>query len=180
MSNPAGQMRIGSTLLTTLPARGVALPGPTEPDEHADWVGPYPGSRPSVWRAIPGTVHRTTLGGPGLAQTSDAVKLGACHATPSMPLRLCVASPPRRPAWRTGASEFAGAGAGGSRGPVYPSGVTHAPRLVLERARRLLVVFAHPDDESFTTGGLIAAVAAPGGHVTSVTVTRADPSRLSR
>ncbi len=43
-----------------------------------------------------------------------------------------------------------------------------------EKAQRLLLVFAHPDDESFAAGGLIAAVAAAGGHVTSVTVTRAD------
>jgi N-acetyl-1-D-myo-inositol-2-amino-2-deoxy-alpha-D-glucopyranoside deacetylase len=50
--------------------------------------------------------------------------------------------------------------------------------------RRLLLVHAHPDDESITTGATIAKYAAEGAHVTLITCTRGEqgeviPARLS-
>ncbi|MGF1655255.1 MAG: N-acetyl-1-D-myo-inositol-2-amino-2-deoxy-alpha-D-glucopyranoside deacetylase [Actinomycetales bacterium] len=40
--------------------------------------------------------------------------------------------------------------------------------------RRMLLVHAHPDDESLTTGATMAAAAADGAHVTLVTCTRGE------
>lgn len=41
-------------------------------------------------------------------------------------------------------------------------------------ANRLLAVFAHPDDESILAGGILAAAAAAGTHVTVVCATRGE------
>ncbi|GAA2072586.1 N-acetyl-1-D-myo-inositol-2-amino-2-deoxy-alpha-D -glucopyranoside deacetylase [Streptomyces albiaxialis] len=54
----------------------------------------------------------------------------------------------------------------------------------LSRARRLLLVHAHPDDESITTGATMAKYAAEGAHVTLVTCTLGEegeviPARLA-
>ncbi len=43
--------------------------------------------------------------------------------------------------------------------------------------RRLLFIFAHPDDESFAVGGIARACADEGGEVALVTATRGDAGR---
>ncbi len=40
--------------------------------------------------------------------------------------------------------------------------------------RRLLGVWAHPDDEAYLSAGLMARVVAAGGHVTVITATRGE------
>ena len=44
--------------------------------------------------------------------------------------------------------------------------------------RRLLLVHAHPDDESITTGATIAKYAAEGAHVTLVTCTLGEEGEI--
>jgi N-acetyl-1-D-myo-inositol-2-amino-2-deoxy-alpha-D-glucopyranoside deacetylase len=44
--------------------------------------------------------------------------------------------------------------------------------------RRLLLTHAHPDDESFSTGGTIAKYVAEGAHVTVVTSTRGEQGTI--
>ncbi len=46
------------------------------------------------------------------------------------------------------------------------------------RPRRLLLVHAHPDDESIATGGIMAKYAAEGAHVTLVTCTRGEMGEI--
>lgn len=41
---------------------------------------------------------------------------------------------------------------------------------------RLVGVFAHPDDESFAAGGLLAALAERGAEVTVISATRGEPA----
>ncbi len=45
-------------------------------------------------------------------------------------------------------------------------------------AERVLFVHAHPDDETITTGGTIAELAARGAHVTVLTCTRGEAGRV--
>ncbi len=51
---------------------------------------------------------------------------------------------------------------------------------------KILAIFAHPDDEAFSTGGTIARYAEAGIDITLVCATRgeageiSDPSRLSQ
>ncbi|MGC8782446.1 MAG: PIG-L family deacetylase [Anaerolineae bacterium] len=45
--------------------------------------------------------------------------------------------------------------------------------------RRLLAIFAHPDDEAFGTGGTIARYAAQGVHVTLVCATRGEVGEIA-
>ncbi|GAA4546263.1 N-acetyl-1-D-myo-inositol-2-amino-2-deoxy-alpha-D-glucopyranoside deacetylase [Amycolatopsis samaneae] len=57
--------------------------------------------------------------------------------------------------------------------------------MISREARRLLLVHAHPDDESITTGGTIARYAAEGAEVTLVTCTLGEegeivPPRLAK
>lgn len=55
---------------------------------------------------------------------------------------------------------------------LEPSDVAAMDRL--DAPRRLLLVHAHPDDESILTGATIARYAATGAHVTLVTCTRGE------
>ena len=50
----------------------------------------------------------------------------------------------------------------------------------MSSARRLLLVHAHPDDESIGTGATMAGYAAEGAQVTLVTCTLGDSARSSR
>ena len=56
--------------------------------------------------------------------------------------------------------------------PGAPSGPPAAPE------RRLLLVHAHPDDESITTGATMAKYAAEGAHVTLVTCTLGEEGEV--
>ncbi|RZS44342.1 N-acetyl-1-D-myo-inositol-2-amino-2-deoxy-alpha-D-glucopyranoside deacetylase [Herbihabitans rhizosphaerae] len=49
---------------------------------------------------------------------------------------------------------------------------------MLSAPRRLLLVHAHPDDESLTTGGTIARYAAAGAHVSLVTCTLGEEGEI--
>lgn len=48
----------------------------------------------------------------------------------------------------------------------------------MRTAPRLLLIFAHPDDESFIAGGLARRVAGQGGTTTLITATRGDAGRV--
>jgi LmbE family N-acetylglucosaminyl deacetylase len=48
------------------------------------------------------------------------------------------------------------------------------PAITRPLPRRLLGVWAHPDDEAYLSAGLMARVSANGGHVTVVTATRGE------
>lgn len=48
----------------------------------------------------------------------------------------------------------------------------------MRTAPRLLLIFAHPDDESFLAGGLARRVAEQGGTTTLITATRGDAGRV--
>ncbi|MFE0028620.1 N-acetyl-1-D-myo-inositol-2-amino-2-deoxy-alpha-D-glucopyranoside deacetylase [Amycolatopsis sp. NPDC059021] len=50
--------------------------------------------------------------------------------------------------------------------------------MISREARRLLLVHAHPDDESITTGGTIARYAAEGADVTLVTCTLGEEGEI--
>jgi N-acetyl-1-D-myo-inositol-2-amino-2-deoxy-alpha-D-glucopyranoside deacetylase len=50
--------------------------------------------------------------------------------------------------------------------------------VTLTTAPRLLLVHAHPDDESLWTGGTIARYAAAGAHVTVVTCTLGEEGEV--
>src|SRR3989344_531409 len=45
--------------------------------------------------------------------------------------------------------------------------------------KSLLFVFAHPDDESFGTGGTVAKAAAAGWHVELICATRGEEGQIS-
>ncbi|WP_232376302.1 N-acetyl-1-D-myo-inositol-2-amino-2-deoxy-alpha-D-glucopyranoside deacetylase [Amycolatopsis aidingensis] len=50
--------------------------------------------------------------------------------------------------------------------------------MISEETRRLLLVHAHPDDESITTGGTIARYAAAGAEITLVTCTLGEEGEV--
>lgn len=56
--------------------------------------------------------------------------------------------------------------------------MTADPWDMLERARTVLVVHAHPDDESLATGALLATLAARGARVVLVTATRGEEGEV--
>jgi N-acetyl-1-D-myo-inositol-2-amino-2-deoxy-alpha-D-glucopyranoside deacetylase len=49
----------------------------------------------------------------------------------------------------------------------------------VEKRKVLLAVYAHPDDESFATGGTLARYAAEGGHVALICATRGEAGEIS-
>jgi len=49
----------------------------------------------------------------------------------------------------------------------------------LARGRKLLAVYAHPDDEAFTTGGTFANFTDRGGQITLVCATRGEAGEIS-
>ncbi|CAL9550955.1 N-acetyl-1-D-myo-inositol-2-amino-2-deoxy-alpha-D-glucopyranoside deacetylase [Streptomyces albus] len=59
---------------------------------------------------------------------------------------------------------------------AFPPGA--APGTPAAPRRRLLLVHAHPDDESITTGATMAAYAAQGAHVTLVTCTLGEEGEV--
>src|SRR3954451_17989669 len=66
-------------------------------------------------------------------------------------------------------------------GSLHPSGSWSAPRnlvRVTDAAHRLLLVHAHPDDESITTGATMAKYVADGVHVTLVTCTLGEEGEI--
>ena len=52
------------------------------------------------------------------------------------------------------------------------------PWQLLGTARTVLAVHAHPDDESLSTGALLAALAADGTRVVLVTATRGEEGEI--
>lgn len=58
------------------------------------------------------------------------------------------------------------------------AGTSTDPWRLLERARTVLAVHAHPDDESLSTGALLAALAAAGTRVELVTATRGEEGEV--
>src|SRR5262249_43955577 len=58
--------------------------------------------------------------------------------------------------------------------PILPAGAPVGLPPVSADNRRLLLVHAHPDDESIETGATMAAYATQGAHVTLVTCTRGE------
>src|SRR5437868_12297763 len=58
------------------------------------------------------------------------------------------------------------------------AGGLYAERVTLTAPPRLLLVHAHPDDESLWTGGTIARYAAAGAHVTVVTCTLGEEGEI--
>jgi N-acetyl-1-D-myo-inositol-2-amino-2-deoxy-alpha-D-glucopyranoside deacetylase len=64
-----------------------------------------------------------------------------------------------------------------SRGE-YPKPVTQSPHTSILADRRLLIVHAHPDDESIGTGATMAKYAADGAHVTLVTCTLGEEGEV--
>lgn len=47
----------------------------------------------------------------------------------------------------------------------------------IDKAKKLLAVFAHPDDESFICGGTLAKYASEGVDITLVSATRGEMGR---
>lgn len=58
--------------------------------------------------------------------------------------------------------------------PVTRPDESHDPWVLLDAARTVLTVHAHPDDESLSTGTLLAHLAARGAEVVLVTATRGE------
>lgn len=58
--------------------------------------------------------------------------------------------------------------------PVTPTAEPRDPWALLDAARTVLTVHAHPDDESLSTGILLAHLAARGAEVVLVTATRGE------
>lgn len=52
------------------------------------------------------------------------------------------------------------------------------PWQLLDDAEKVLVVHAHPDDESLSTGALLASLTAAGAHVELVTATRGEEGEI--
>ena len=50
----------------------------------------------------------------------------------------------------------------------------------LQKQRKMLAVFAHPDDESFGPGGTLAKYAAEGVEVTAIAASGGEGSTLGR
>ena len=55
----------------------------------------------------------------------------------------------------------------------------HSPEYGEKPTKRLLAVFAHPDDEAFGTGGTLSRYAAEGTHVVLVCATRGEAGEIS-
>jgi len=49
----------------------------------------------------------------------------------------------------------------------------------MNRSKRLLAVYAHPDDEAFTAGGTSAAITERGGQITLICATRGEAGEIS-
>jgi LmbE family N-acetylglucosaminyl deacetylase len=60
-----------------------------------------------------------------------------------------------------------------------PQGPHPFPNLPIDRIQRLLVIAAHPDDETIAAGGLIQRVLEGGGQVKVVFVTNSDGERFA-
>ena len=52
------------------------------------------------------------------------------------------------------------------------------PWQLLESSRTVLAVHAHPDDESLSTGALLASLVAAGARVELVTATRGEEGEI--
>lgn len=60
-----------------------------------------------------------------------------------------------------------------------PSLTQHATRITRNNARTILATFAHPDDETFGSGGTLARYAAAGSRVVLVCATRGEVGEIS-